>query len=89
MGLPPGSAGALATPIERLSSARPSSIVTGAGDLKALVGVAGSGKSTALSAMREAWEAQGLPVKGAALAGIAAENLQVAAGIQSRTLASL
>jgi len=27
-------------------------------------------------------------VKGAALAGIAAENLQVAAGIQSRTLAS-
>ena len=62
--------------------------VTGAGDLKALVGVAGSGKSTALSAMREAWEAEGLAVKGAALAGIAAENLQVAAGIQSRTLAS-
>jgi Ti-type conjugative transfer relaxase TraA len=62
--------------------------VTGPGDLKALVGVAGSGKSTALSAMREAWEAEGLAVKGAALAGIAAENLQVAAGIQSRTLAS-
>jgi len=62
--------------------------VTGPGDLKALVGVAGSGKSTALSAMREAWEAEGLTVRGAALAGIAAENLQVAAGIQSRTLAS-
>jgi len=62
--------------------------VTGPGDLKALVGVAGSGKSTALSAMREAFEAEGLAVKGAALAGIAAENLQVAAGIQSRTLAS-
>jgi Ti-type conjugative transfer relaxase TraA len=62
--------------------------VTGAGDLKALVGVAGSGKSTALAAMREAFEAEGLSVKGAALAGIAAENLQVAAGIPSRTLAS-
>jgi Ti-type conjugative transfer relaxase TraA len=62
--------------------------VTGAGDLKSLVGVAGSGKSTALSAMREAWEAEGLSVKGAALSGIAAENLQVASGIQARTLAS-
>lgn len=62
--------------------------VTSAGDLKVLVGVAGSGKSRALGAMREAWEAQGLTVKGAALAGIAAENLQVSAGITSRTLAS-
>jgi len=62
--------------------------VTGAGDLKSLVGVAGSGKSTALAAMREAWEAEGFSVKGAALSGIAAENLQVASGIQSRTLAS-
>jgi len=62
--------------------------VTSAGDLKSLVGVAGSGKSTALSAMREAWEAEGLSVKGAALSGIAAENLQVASGIQARTLAS-
>jgi Ti-type conjugative transfer relaxase TraA len=62
--------------------------VTEAGDLKALVGVAGSGKSTTLAAMRQVWEAEGLTVKGAALAGIAAENLQVAAGIQSRTLAS-
>jgi Ti-type conjugative transfer relaxase TraA len=62
--------------------------VTGAGDLKSLVGVAGSGKSTALAAMREAWEAEGLSVKGAALSGIAAENLQVASGIQARTLAS-
>ena len=38
--------------------------------------------------MREAWEAQGLSVKGAALSGIAAENLQVASGIPARTLAS-
>ena len=58
------------------------------GDLKAVVGVAGSGKSTLLAAARVAWEAEGFTVKGAALSGIAAENLQLAAGIRSRTLAS-
>ncbi len=62
--------------------------VTAEGDLKALVGVAGSGKSTMLEAARKAWEAEGLTVKGASLSGIAAENLQSASGIQSRTLAS-
>jgi Ti-type conjugative transfer relaxase TraA len=62
--------------------------VTGEGDLKALVGVAGSGKSTLLAAARQAWEAEGFTVKGAALSGIAAENLQIASGIKSRTLAS-
>ena len=62
--------------------------LTAAGDLKALVGVAGSGKSTLLAAARMAWEAEGFTVKGAALSGIAAENLQLASGIQSRTLAS-
>ena len=61
----------------------------GAGDLNALVGVAGSGKSRLLAAAREAWEAEGFTVKGAALSGIAAENLTVASGIPSRTLASL
>jgi Ti-type conjugative transfer relaxase TraA len=62
--------------------------ITAEGDLKALVGVAGSGKSTLLAAARQAWEAEGLTVKGAALSGIAAENLQLASGIKSRTLAS-
>ena len=62
--------------------------ITSSGDLKSLVGVAGSGKSTTLAAMREVWEKEGYTVKGAALAGIAAENLQVSSGIHSRTLAS-
>jgi Ti-type conjugative transfer relaxase TraA len=62
--------------------------ITADGDLKALVGVAGSGKSTLLSSARQAWEAEGLTVKGAALSGIAAENLELASGIKSRTLAS-
>jgi ATP-dependent exoDNAse (exonuclease V) alpha subunit len=60
----------------------------GAGDLKVLVSVAGSGKSKLLATAREAWEAEGFTVKGAALTGIAAENLSAASGIHSRTLAS-
>jgi Ti-type conjugative transfer relaxase TraA len=62
--------------------------ITGNGDLKALAGVAGSGKSTTLKALREIWEKEGYSVKGAALAGIAVDNLEKAAGIKSRTLAS-
>lgn len=58
------------------------------GDLKTLVGVAGSGKSKLLQAAREAWESEGFTVKGAALSGIAAENLTAASGIQARTIAS-
>ena len=58
------------------------------GDLKVMVGVAGSGKSRLLSVARQAWEAQGYRVKGAALAGIAAENLETGSGISARTLAS-
>lgn len=59
------------------------------GDLKVLVGAAGTGKSRLLGAARFAWEAGGYTVKGAALSGIAAENLSVSSGIRSRTLASL
>jgi len=59
-----------------------------AGDIKCLVGYAGTGKSYLLNQARETWEQEGYRVLGATLSGIAAENLEGASGIESRTLAS-
>ncbi|HXM71132.1 MAG TPA: AAA family ATPase, partial [Thermoanaerobaculia bacterium] len=58
-------------------------------DLAQVVGRAGAGKTSAARAIAAAYRDQGYDVRGAALAGKAAEGLQLEAGIPSRTLASL
>ena len=56
--------------------------------LVSVVGLAGAGKSTMLSAAHEAWVKQGYKVVGGALSSKAADGLQNASAIPSRTLHS-
>ncbi|WP_283404302.1 Ti-type conjugative transfer relaxase TraA [Sphingopyxis sp. Geo25] len=63
--------------------------VTGSRGISNIVGYAGTGKSAMLGVARDAWEAAGYQVHGAALSGIAAEGLEQGSGIGARTLASL
>lgn len=63
--------------------------ITDGRGLGVIVGFAGTGKSAMLGVARQAWAAAGYEVRGAALSGIAAENLESGSGIVSRTIASM
>lgn len=63
-------------------------LLTGGHGVDAVIGVAGSGKTTLMSAARTGWEMAGMVVAGASTAAIAAVNLEAESGIRSFTLAS-
>jgi conjugative relaxase-like TrwC/TraI family protein len=56
--------------------------------IDAVIGVAGSGKTTLMAALRAAYEAAGLQVAGASNSAVAAANLQAESGIPSATIDS-
>ena len=64
-------------------------LMTGGHRFDFVVGVAGSGKTTTLAAVRAGFETAGYTVLGTATSGQAAKNLGEGAGMESRTIASL
>jgi conjugative relaxase-like TrwC/TraI family protein len=64
-------------------------ITTSGRGLDLIVGVAGSGKTAVLDVARSAFEDAGYRVFGTAISGQAARTLGEAAGVESRTIASL
>jgi conjugative relaxase-like TrwC/TraI family protein len=64
-------------------------VTGGRGDVVAISGMAGTGKTTMLKAAAYVWRSRGLKVIGASLAGKAADGLENEAGIKSSTLAKL
>lgn len=63
-------------------------LLTAGHGIDAVVGIAGSGKTTIMDTARQAWESHGLVIAGASTAAVAAANLKAETGITSRTLAS-
>ncbi|MFC5724125.1 MobF family relaxase [Streptomyces gamaensis] len=64
-------------------------LLTAGHGVDAVIGVAGSGKTTLMEACRIGWDATGTTYAGVCLAAVAAQNLAEGSGIPSRTLASL
>ncbi|MGH8987720.1 MAG: AAA family ATPase, partial [Acidimicrobiales bacterium] len=64
-------------------------VTTSGSGVEVVVGKAGAGKTTALAAAREAFEAAGYKIAGTALSARAAAGLEEGAGIPSRTIARL
>jgi conjugative relaxase-like TrwC/TraI family protein len=65
------------------------SLTTSGAGMQAVVGLAGSGKTTSLAVAHEAWIREGIEVRGCALADNAARNLESETSIPSRTIATL
>ncbi|MEV8476185.1 MobF family relaxase [Streptomyces sp. NPDC051173] len=63
-------------------------LLTAGHGIDAVIGVAGSGKTTLMEACRIGWDAVGLTYAGACLSAVAAQNLYEGSGIPSSTIAS-
>ena len=64
-------------------------LTTGGEQIVAVAALPGTGKTTALDATRQAWEAVGIPVQGCAVAATASQELKDAGIVNSRTIRSL
>lgn len=62
--------------------------IANGGNLCAIVGRAGTGKSYMMRAARDMWEAQSYRLRGLAVSGIAAKGLEADSGISSSTIKS-
>ncbi|CAM5413490.1 MobF family relaxase [Streptomyces griseomycini] len=63
-------------------------LLTAGHGVDAVVGVAGSGKTSLMEACRIGWDGVGLTYAGASLSAVAAQNLYEGSGIPSRTVAA-